>query len=276
MAGWRPALFLVAALCREGLPAAAESPAPGASVVEPAQTEETPGATIPTAPATPPAPPPLVAPPAAVQLPDEAPAKPAAPASEASPARDPRFGAAEQIALNGTLSASLGYLGYESGSSSNTNVSVEPAFDYFTLANLSQGATAFVRYASSTTASGVDAKSTLVGVTGRIGNNFWLASGVSFWPKLAVGIWHNWLTYSAPSTGYTVTIDGVVMPIGPNSHFSEDALFLEVQAPVLLHLARHFFVGFGPDAFVDVLHAAGSASNRRRFVGASSTIGGWF
>ena len=39
---------------------------------------------------------------------------------------------------------------------------------------------------------------------------------------------------------------------------------------------RHFFVGLGPDAYADVLHSVGSAHNLRRFVGASSTVGGWF
>jgi hypothetical protein len=39
---------------------------------------------------------------------------------------------------------------------------------------------------------------------------------------------------------------------------------------------RHFFLGFGPDGYIDVAHSVGSASNRRRFIGASSTIGGWF
>jgi hypothetical protein len=278
MAGLRPALVLVAALCREGVAAAADPSAATAPLAEPAATDQTPSATIPAAPVTPPAAPPLVVAPAAAQLPDPDPATPGTPepAPSTPPTADPRFGDAGQIALNGTLSASVGYLGYESGSSSNTNVSVEPAFDYFTVANLSQGATAFARYAQSTSPGGVEAKSTLVGVTGRIGNNFWLASAVSFWPKLAVGIWHNWLTYSAPSPGFTVTIDGVVMPIGPSSHFNENALFIEVQAPVLLHLARHFFVGFGPDAYVDVLHSVENSRNRRRFVGASSTIGGWF
>jgi hypothetical protein len=46
--------------------------------------------------------------------------------------------------------------------------------------------------------------------------------------------------------------------------------------PFLFHLAQHFFVGIGPNAYVDVLHTVESRSNRRRFVGVLSTVGGWF
>jgi hypothetical protein len=279
MANLRTALFLAAALCREGAATAEEPPATAAPAVDPAATEETPRATIPAAPPPASAPPPLVAQPAATPLPDGAPTAPVPAADPDAPVlrnADPRFGDPGQVALNGALSASVGHLGFDSGNSSNTNISVEPAFDYFAAPNFSQGVTAFVRYGTSTSASGVDATSTSLGVTLRVGQTFWLARQVSFWPKLAVGAWRNWLSYSAPSSGFTVTLDGVVMPIGPSSHFKEDAVFIEVQAPFLFHPARHFFIGFGPDAYVDVLHSVGSASNRRRFLGASSTIGGWF
>jgi hypothetical protein len=50
----------------------------------------------------------------------------------------------------------------------------------------------------------------------------------------------------------------------------------ELQAPFLFHVAPHFFVGIGPDAYVDVLHSVDNAHNLRRFVGVSSTVGGWF
>jgi len=251
---------------------AAEPP----ETAEPAVTDTAPPEPSLSAPAPPPAPAPLL-----MRPPSDgagAPAVPAAvdPDAKALRAADPRFGDAGQVALNGTLSASIGHLGYDNGDSSSTSVSVEPAFDYFSASNFSEGATAFFHYGASTSPSGVEGRSTTVGVTGRIGPNFWLGGRFSFWPKLGVGAWRNWLTYSAPTPGYTVTIDGVVFPIGPSSHFKEDAVFIEVQAPFLFHLARHFFVGFGPNAYVDVLHSVDSAKNRRRFVGAASTVGGWF
>ena len=101
---------------------------------------------------------------------------------------DPRFGDVGQVALNGALSGSIGHLGYDSSDASSTNVSVEPAFDYFAAQNTSQGATAFFRYANSVSGNGVNVDATTVGVTGRLGQNVWLGGRVSFWPKLAVGV----------------------------------------------------------------------------------------
>ena len=45
--------------------------------------------------------------------------------------REPRFGDAGQVTLNGTLDASFGRLGYDSSNSSTTSFAVQPAFDYF-------------------------------------------------------------------------------------------------------------------------------------------------
>jgi hypothetical protein len=49
-----------------------------------------------------------------------------------------------------------------------------------------------------------------------------------------------------------------------------------VAAPFLFHLARHFFVGIGPSGYVDLINTTNGASNKRRSLGVSSTVGGWF
>jgi len=256
-------------------PAAADEPeAEGTTAADATPAPAAPGSAITAAPAPPPTPVPLIPPRGAGPVQQQGDADPDVPI--AHPAADPRFGDAGQVVLNGALSASIGHLGYDSSDASSTNVSVEPAFDYFASPNFSQGASAFFRYGESVATSGASAEISTVGATGRIGPNIWLGERVSFWPKLAVGLWHSWLHYEAPSDGFTVSVDGKTVPIGTSSRFQEDALFIEVQAPFLFHVARHFFVGIGPDAYVDVLHAVDSSHNRRRFVGASSTVGGWF
>lgn len=276
MSGLHSRMILVAglALGLEGAAAADEAQADEATA-EPDATASpaAPGSAITTAPVPPVAPAPLLPPRG-----DGTAGAPgvADPDAKMLRAADPRFGDGGQVALTGALSASIGHLGYDSSDASSTNVSVEPAFDYFAAQNTSQGATAFFRYTESVSGNGVNVDATTVGVTGRLGQNVWLGGRVSFWPKLAVGVWHSWIHYSAPRDGFTVSIDGKTVPIGPSSRFKEDALFIELQAPFLFHVARHFFVGIGPDAYVDVLHSVDSAQNRRRFVGASSTVGGWF
>jgi hypothetical protein len=285
MTGFRSGVILVATLgawasdaAGADEPGRAGASAEPAAPAEPSVTDTTPRSPIPATPAPPRAPAPLVAQPASAAPPDPVSFPPRAADPDASTVapRDPRFGDAGQWTLNGALSAGFGHLGYDASSGSSTSIGVEPAFDHFVSSNFSVGTNAFFRYATSVSASGVDGRSTTVGLTGRTGHNFWLADRVSFWPKLAVGVWRNWLNYSAPSPGFTVTIDGVVIPIGQSTDLKEDAVFIEIQAPVLLHVTQHFFVGFGPNVYVDVLHSVESTSNRRRFVGASSTVGGWF
>ncbi len=58
------------------------------------------------------------------------------------------------MAFTGALSASFGHLGYSSGDGSTTSVSIQPAFDYFSGPNFSEGVTALFRYTDST--SGID------------------------------------------------------------------------------------------------------------------------
>jgi hypothetical protein len=56
----------------------------------------------------------------------------------------------------------------------------------------------------------------------------------------------------------------------------QNVVSVELYAPFLFHLTQHFFVGFGPDVYVDLLDSTGGVSNRRLFYGAESTVGGWF
>jgi len=251
--------------------AAADEPPPAPATEAPETAPETPGAAaITTVPAPPPTPAPLLPPRG----------DPQASVGDPEPAEkvvaEPRFGDTGQVSLNGALSASIGHLGYETGNASSTSVSVEPAFDYFSAPNFSQGVSVFFRYGQSTPGNGVDVDYTSLGVSGRIGKNIWMGGRVSFWPTLALGWWRNWLHYAAPTSGFGVNIDGRSFPIGSSSRFSETALTLQVQAPILFHVVRHFFVGFGPDGYLDVVHTVETSTNRRRFLGASSTIGGWF
>jgi len=261
-------LIVAVAICGGAAAAAADEPPPSDEAAEP---ERAPGTTTLGAPAPAEAPAPLLAPPPR--------AEPAAPPREPDETKvlpaDPRFGDPGQIALNGALSASFGHLGYDTTDNSNTSVSVEPAFDYFSTRNFSEGVTAFVRYSSSEFREGSTGSATTVGATARLGQNVWLGDRVSLWPKLSVGVWHVWYSYSSVAGG-TVTIDGLTIPISSSTHLSESVLFAELQAPVLFHLASHFYFGFGPDVFVDLVHSVESAKNLRRFVGASSTLGGWF
>jgi hypothetical protein len=259
---------------------------PRASVVPTEPAGEPPGdtvtppssslATVPGAPAPTPAPaPPLVAPPLTTAAEPTARAELSSADEDPQPKPEVRFGDEGEMAFTGALSASFGHLGYSPGDSSSTSVSIQPAFDYFSAPNFSEGVSALFRYTDSTSGIDIAEKTLTLGVTVALGGNFWLGDRVSFWPKFSVGVWQSRSTLSASLGGY-VSVNGTSFPVGPDTEITEDAAFVQIYAPLLLHLARHFFVGFGPDGYADILHSANSIANKRMFVGASSTVGGWF
>jgi hypothetical protein len=186
--------------------------------------------------------------------------------------REARFGDAGHFVLDGTLSASLGHSGIHSAGVSSNSFSVQPAFDYFLGPDLSVGVSAFIRYdnLSSTMPYTTGQRNVAYGVTGQFGFNLWLAERVSFWPKLSLALSQSRTTFPTPSVSPGT---GTLVESAPNV---ENIVFVELYAPFLFHLAQHFFVGLGPDAYVDLVNSFGGVSNRRVFYGAESTVGGWF
>jgi hypothetical protein len=278
----RPLSWLVVCAALTGstpLAALAGEPPPAGpnDLAQPTQPLDAPAAPLPSAPPSTQPGPPLVTPPPGTAEATAAPEEAAGPHSDTEPSapRVRRFGDVGQMVLTGILSASFGYLGYSSGGSSSTSFSVQPAFDYFSSEGFSEGASVFFRYSDSTSGIGIRDRNVAFGATAQVGSNLWLGERVSFWPRLEIGVWQSRSTLNG-GYGGSVSIDGAPVFLGPSTSVGENALFLEVFAPFLFHPASHFFVGFGPDGFVDVLHSAGSVNNRRRYLGASSTVGGWF
>ncbi len=113
-------------------------------------------------------------------------------------------------------------------------------------------------------------------MTVALGGNFWLGDRVSFWPEALAGRLAEPIDAVGSHGRVCERQRDRAFPIGPDTVITEHAAFVQLYAPFLFHLARHFFVGFGPDGYVDLVHSANSIDNRRLFLGASSTIGGWF
>ena len=67
------------------------------------------------------------------------------------------------------------------------------------------------------------------------------------------------------------------MPVGSSAtDITETVVVFELFMPILIHPARHFFLGLGPDFYADLSHTIGNSSNNRTFIGITSTVGGWF
>jgi hypothetical protein len=224
------------------------------------------------------APPPDSSPPAAVASPataavgddDDEPGAPRAPAPAPRPLH---FGDDGALVISGALS--FGHLAYSSGSAASTSFSIEPAFDYFYEPNLSAGAAVLFRYSDSTSGIAISDQSVTYGVTGHVGSNVWLGRVASVWPLVSLGLWQDRHTFSGGAGG-SISVDGTPFQLGSSTEITENAFFIEFFAPFLFHPASHFFVGIGPDAFWDVVHTANSISNKRTYIGVSSTVGGWF
>jgi hypothetical protein len=225
-------------------------------------------------------PPPAEAPAAAVAAPRSARAagdgeEPGRPAVEPHFGPEPRFGDEGEIVLSGILDASLGHLVYSSGNDSSTSFKVEPAFEYFVFPDFSVGVSAFFGYSNSTSGIDISDRNVQYGVTGKIGSNVWLGNAVSLWPRFSLGAWQSRSTFSGGNGGY-ISVDGGSVAVGSGTEVTENAMFVEVYAPVLIHPAQHFFVGIGPDGYIDLFHSASGLSNKRSFLGLSTTVGGWF
>lgn len=185
-----------------------------------------------------------------------------------------RFGAAGTTVLTGILSASFGFLGYSAGNSSSKSVGIEPAFDYFVSEDFSLGASVFGRYSSVTSGIDITDRTLSFGFNVQMGDNFWLGERVSLWPRFFLGAWQSRSTLSGGFQGYT-SIDGGAFPV-EGEQVIENVIDTELFVPFLFHVAPHFFIGIGPDGYVDLFHSTGGTRNLRRYIGASSTVGGWF
>ena len=213
------------------------------------------------------------------RTPSPGPGNPSAPTAPTSPPRAARFGEAGEFVLSGALQASFGHTGSAGGSS--TSFTVQPAFDYFLSPSFSVGASALVGYTdngpttfnngASTTGTFVAAGDTVVnlGLSGAIGFNAWLGDRVSFWPRLSLELTQRRQTTSPP----TALPSGVSVTAAPDI---QTIVLVDLYVPFLFHVAQHLFVGFGPDLFRDLHNSFDGTSNKQTFIGAASTVGGWF
>lgn len=226
-----------------------------------------------------PSPPPL-SPPGAPSSVDVAPPTPALtePAFADEPrVREPAFGDKGEVVISGAFTGNLGHLGYSDSNASTFSASLEPSVDYFVAKNVSVGAAGFISYNEYTTAILLETKSVGVGIYGRLGLNAPLGEFVSFRPVVSLGAWHLSSTISTPGPGYTVSLGGSpVATTGAATDVSQTVVVVEIFAPILVHPARHFFLGLGPDVYTDLSNDIGALSNKRTFLGLSSTVGGWF
>jgi hypothetical protein len=152
------------------------------------------------------------------------------------------FGAAGQLVFSSGFS---GEIGYTSGPRDYFLVDLQPAADYFLKDNFSLGGSILFR-----TEFQSGDNPLLVGLGVRAGYNIPLSGSVSVWPRLGLAVVH--------SNG-----EGI---LGGEDTYLE----VSVDAPFLVHVAPHFFIGGGPE-LVTQLRDPTVAS-----LGARAILGGHF
>lgn len=177
----------------------------------------------------------------------------------------PRFGDAGHLVITGAVGASVSFT-TDGADTERTTASFSPGFDYFVAPQLSVGLAGGISAGNSTArladGSKYERKATGFGLALRIGLNFNLSPLLSFYPRA-------WLAGSEESIDITIGT-------APRFERSETVATVGITAPLLFHLAPHFFTGFGPFARHDVKRdGAPGPENLETAVGADLTVGGW-
>ncbi|XXF76941.1 hypothetical protein P2318_28385 [Myxococcaceae bacterium GXIMD 01537] len=153
------------------------------------------------------------------------------------------FGEAGQLVISQDFQLRLDY---NTAGTDSLTLLLTPAADYFLLQNLSVGAGLVFGQIFQ---EGENATS--LGANLRLGFNLPYGDVISLWPKVSVGVVYN-------KTG--------TFQFGGEGTFFQLGFF----APVLVHPASNFFVGFGPDLNLLVGDDTGLT------FGVMSVVGGYF
>ena len=217
------------------------------------------------------------APPPIAPITPLAPAASAAPPLEAPPAVTERFGRRGQYVLTGATSLGFSSTAYSHSEASSVAFSISPGVDFFVADHVSLGLDFTYGY-NDTTGYGADGSvveisTSSYGLGARLGLNLPLGDVFSIYFRTTVGFSEANSKESLIS-GPSYSVASGPLPV--NENHSRGA-YLVLYAPLLVHLAPHFFVGAGPSLYHDLSRTIDHVDyqNLRTTLGAGFVIGGW-
>jgi hypothetical protein len=154
--------------------------------------------------------------------------------------RDEAFGAVGQIVPLGSVE-----LSYITGGGGSSYINIRPGVLYFIMDNLAVGGKISIRHTGVTGSS-----STQAGLEPLAAYNLVLADKLTFFPQAGIVFDHAF------------------------GDLSGTVVALDAFAPVLYHVASHFFVGAGPEFDFDLIVPSGG--DHSVTIGLVTTIGGYF
>jgi hypothetical protein len=201
-------------------------------------------------------------------------AEPDGPAGPAPAGRTRHFGDKGVLVLSNELALHGGWTGNDGSPSSTSSEGATLGADFFPEDHFSMGIAVSALHVASTsidptTSATVTYETTAFGASFRVGVDIPFGGAFSFWPRAAIA-------------GGSQSI-----VVQENSYLRNDTKFVaaSLYAPVLVHPAAHFFVGFGPSVQRDLsrdigvsVAAAGpsqSVPNTTTTIGAGVVVGGW-
>jgi hypothetical protein len=178
-----------------------------------------------------------------------------------------RFGSAGTVALDSALSAYGHETTYPGTQNNYTSFGVVLGLDYFFADHLSFGGGLSVAH--------YDARGNYVGSGAP-----YTSSDTTYGFEVRFGL-------DLPLHRYVSLYPGVSLGLGAESFDSESGgaankgsatgIYTNVFAPVLVHVARHVFVGLGPQVYADLgrTYSPSNQTNNATSFGAAFTVGGW-
>jgi hypothetical protein len=192
--------------------------------------------------------------------------EPAAPAPSSAPPA-PRFGDAGTFVIANDFVVDGSVTSYSGSEASFKTLTIAPGIDYFASDRISLGIG--LSYGNSSSV-GFEPDGTRVendvgsfGIGPRVGFDVPLASWLSLYPRLALGV---------SVTTYDETAGG------RENKYTSTNTWMSFSAPLLVHVVPHFFVGLGPYLTRDLTQSfdVPAPENDATRVGASALVGGWF
>jgi hypothetical protein len=177
-----------------------------------------------------------------------------------------RFGKAHTVLLTDEATLAYNSTVYAGTGASANSLTLSPGFDWFYAENIAVGFG--VGYSHSSTVgetsdgSRVNTSGDSFGVAVRLASNVPLADSVSLYPRVSLGYSHS----SSSEVQGTARNDLI-----------GNAITGTISMPLLLHVAPHLLVGFGPELVSDLFHGYEGRSQQiqRTTVALDSLIGGW-
>ncbi len=197
----------------------------------------------------------------------------------ASPAREaqaPRFGGRGQFTLLGGTSVSISSTSWTSSPSSSFTGTQSNQLDYFVVRNVSLGLDLYSFVGTLDSSAPDGSRATLqtehLRIGGRIGVNVPFGKSFSWYPRVAFG-------YENIQEDDMASGQASISNATGFASTRQAGAYLDVYAPLLIHPASHFFLGFGPELFQnfgDVTAGGRDVGGLRTSLGAGLVIGGYW